>query len=81
MRLSIQDQLALASRSVVTILLLQHTHNRAAQLVMPASDYANIYEPIELASPAGSFPWPMFADNLADQRPHLASRRPAPSPG
>src|SRR5260370_33380411 len=40
----IQDQQALASWSVVTVLLLQHTHNRAAQLVIPASDYAGVYE-------------------------------------
>ena len=44
MELSIQDQQALASWSVVTVLLLQHTHNRAAQLVIPASDYAGVYE-------------------------------------
>lgn len=44
MQLSIRDQQALASWSVVTILLLQHTHSRAAQLVIPASDYAGVYE-------------------------------------
>lgn len=44
MELSIQDQQALASWSVVTVLLLQHTHNRAAQLVIPASDYPGVYE-------------------------------------
>ncbi len=44
MRLSVQDQQALASWSVVTVLLLQHTHSRAAQLVIPASDYASVYE-------------------------------------
>ena len=43
-RLSVQDQQALASWSVVTVLLLQHTHSRAAQLVIPASDYAGVYE-------------------------------------
>jgi hypothetical protein len=36
--LSIKDQQALASWSVVTIFLLQHTHSRAARLVIPASD-------------------------------------------
>jgi hypothetical protein len=44
MRLSVQDQQALASWSVVTVLLLQHTHSRAAQLVIPASDYAGVFE-------------------------------------
>jgi hypothetical protein len=44
MRLSTQDQQALASWSVVTVLLLQHTHSRAARLVIPASDYAGVYE-------------------------------------
>lgn len=43
-QLSIQDQQALASWSVVTILLLQHTHSRAARLVIPASDYAGVHE-------------------------------------
>jgi hypothetical protein len=42
--LSIQDQQALASWSVVTILLLQHTHSRAARLVIPASDYVGVHE-------------------------------------
>lgn len=42
--LSIQDQQALASWSVVTVLLLQHTHSRAARLVIPATDYAGVYE-------------------------------------
>ncbi|MGO8979837.1 MAG: hypothetical protein ACLP70_21235 [Streptosporangiaceae bacterium] len=42
--LSIQDQQALGSWSVVTVLLLQHTHNRAAQLVIPASDYVGVHE-------------------------------------
>lgn len=44
MRLSITDQQVLASWSVMTILLLQHTHSRAARLVIPASDYAEVYE-------------------------------------
>jgi hypothetical protein len=44
MQLSIQDQQALASWSVVTVLLLQHTHARASRLVIPASDYADVYE-------------------------------------
>lgn len=44
MQLSIQDQQALACWSVVTVLLLQHTHSRAARLVTPASDYAGVYE-------------------------------------
>ena len=44
MQLSVQDQEALASWSVVTILLLQHTHSRAARLVIPASDYAGVHE-------------------------------------
>lgn len=43
-QLSIQDQQALASWSVVTVLLLQHTHSRAARLVIPASDYAGVCE-------------------------------------
>lgn len=43
-RLSAQDQKALASWSVVTVLLLQHTHSRAARLVIPASDYVGVYE-------------------------------------
>ena len=28
----------------MTVLLLQHTHSRAARLVVPASDYAGVYE-------------------------------------
>jgi hypothetical protein len=28
----------------MTILLLQHTHSRAAQLIIPPSDYADVYE-------------------------------------
>jgi len=44
MQLSITDQQALASWSVVTILLLQHTHNRSARLVIPPSDYSDVYE-------------------------------------
>lgn len=44
MQLSVTDQEALASWSVVTVLLLQHTHNRAARLVVPASDYADVYK-------------------------------------
>jgi hypothetical protein len=44
MQLSIRDQQALASWSVVTVLLLQQTHSRAAQLVIPPSDYAGVYE-------------------------------------
>ena len=44
MQLSTQDQQGLASWSVVTVLLLQHTHSRAARLVIPASDYAGVYE-------------------------------------
>ncbi len=43
-QLSTQEQRALASWSVVTVLLLQHTHSRAARLVIPASDYAGVYE-------------------------------------
>lgn len=43
-QLSTQDQQALASWSVVTVLLLQHTHSRAARLVIPASDYAGVHE-------------------------------------
>lgn len=44
MQLSITYQQALASWSVVTILLLQHTHSRAARLVIPPSDYVGVYE-------------------------------------
>lgn len=44
MMLSITDQQALASWSVVTVLLRQHTHSRAARLVIPASDYAGVYK-------------------------------------
>jgi hypothetical protein len=44
MQLSVHDQQALASWSVVTVLLLQHTHSRTARLVIPASDYAGVYE-------------------------------------
>jgi hypothetical protein len=44
MQLSVPDQQALASWSVVTILLLQQTHSRAAQLVVPRSDYTGVYE-------------------------------------
>jgi hypothetical protein len=44
MQLPIRDQQALASWSVVTVLLLQHTHSRAAQLVIPSSDYADVHE-------------------------------------
>jgi hypothetical protein len=44
MQLSIQDQQALASWSIVTVLLLQHTHSRAAQVVIPPGDYAGVYE-------------------------------------
>ena len=44
MQLSIRDQHALASWSVVTVLLLQHTHSRAARLVIPPSDYVGVYE-------------------------------------
>ncbi len=44
MQLTVQDQQALASWSVVTVLLLQHTHSRAARLVIPANDYAGVYE-------------------------------------
>ena len=44
MELSIQDQQALASWSVVPVLLLQHTHSRTAQLVVPASNYAGVYK-------------------------------------
>jgi len=40
---SSQDQQALASWSVVTVLLLQHTHSRA-QRVIPTSDYADVCE-------------------------------------
>jgi hypothetical protein len=43
-QLSVRDQQALASWSVVTVLLLQHTHSRVARLVIPASDYADVYE-------------------------------------
>jgi hypothetical protein len=43
-QLSTREQRALASWSVVTVLLLQHTHSRAARLVIPASDYAGVYE-------------------------------------
>ena len=28
----------------MTVLLLQHTHSRAARLVIPASDYADVYK-------------------------------------
>jgi len=38
-----QDQHALAAWSVLTVLLLQHTHNRVTRLVIPASDYADFY--------------------------------------
>lgn len=44
MHLSTRDQQALASWSVVTVLLLQQTHSRAARLVIPASDYVGVYE-------------------------------------
>jgi len=44
MQLSFQDQQALASWSVVTVLLLQHTHSREARLVIPARDYAGVYQ-------------------------------------
>jgi hypothetical protein len=37
------DQRALAAWSVLTILLLQQTDSRAARIVIPASDYADLY--------------------------------------
>jgi hypothetical protein len=43
MQLTTQDQQALASWSVLTVLLLQHTHSRAARLVIPPSDYVGFY--------------------------------------
>ncbi len=43
MQLSTQDQQALATWSVLTVLLLQHTHSRAARLVIPVSDYVGFY--------------------------------------
>jgi hypothetical protein len=42
-QLSAQGQKALASWTVVTVLLLQYTHSRAARLVIPASDYAGVH--------------------------------------
>jgi hypothetical protein len=38
-----QEQQALATWSVLTVLLLQCTHSRAARLVIPVSDYADFY--------------------------------------
>jgi hypothetical protein len=43
-QLSIHEQQALASWSVVTVLLLQHTQSRAARFVIPANDYAGVNE-------------------------------------
>jgi hypothetical protein len=44
MRITVEDQQALAAWSVVTVLLLQHTHSRAARVVIPARDYADTYQ-------------------------------------
>lgn len=43
-RLTAQDQQAVASWSDVTVLLLQHTHSRAARLVIPDRDYADVHD-------------------------------------